>query len=83
MNEWISYKGDALTAPEDVKGYNKLSEENKKLFTAFLNNFYKAWGEPEDHQPVKVKFVKDRSGPYLRVDFNGEWFHVTGPNTWY
>lgn len=77
--EWISYKGDALTPPEKVKGYNKLSEENKKLFTAFLKNFYKVWGEPEDHQPVKVTSKET----YLRVDFNGEWYHVTGPSSWY
>ena len=79
MNEWISYKGDKLTPPEKVKGYSKLSEKNMKIFAAFLENFYKVWEFPEDHQPVKVTFVKT----YLRVDFNGEWLHVTGPNTWY
>jgi hypothetical protein len=79
MCEWVSYKGNVLTSPEDVTGYSKLSKENKKLFTAFLKNFYKAWGEPEDHLPVKVT----SKGTYLRVDFNGEWYHVTSPNTWY
>jgi hypothetical protein len=79
MNEWTSYKGDALTPPEQIKGFNKLSEEHKKLFRAFLKNWYKALGEPEDHQPVKVTFLKT----YLRVDFKGEWYHVTGTNTWY
>lgn len=84
MNEWISYKGDTLTAPEDVAGYNKLSEENKKLFITFLKNFYKAWEYPEQHIPVKVCFKKDKAnGAYLRVDFEKEWFHVKGPNTWY
>lgn len=84
MSEWVSYKGDTLTAPEDVVGYNKLSEECKKLFRVFLENFYKVWEYPEDHVPVRVAFKKDRAnGSYLRVDFNGEWYHVKGPTTWY
>lgn len=84
MIEWISYKGDTLTAPEDVAGYNKLSEDHKKLLSEFLKNFYKAWDYPEDHLPTKVTFKKDKvEGAYLRVDFNGEWYHVKSPNTWY
>lgn len=84
MNKWISYKGDKLTPPEQVKGYSKLTEENKKLFTAFLENFYKVWEYPEDHIPVKVVLKKDKdNGTYLRTDFNGEWYHVKNATTWY
>lgn len=83
MNEWVSYKGNVLKSPEQVAGYNKLSEDTKKLFVAFLRNFYKVWEYPEEHVPVKVVFKKDKDGAYLRVDFNGEWYHVKGPTTWY
>lgn len=82
--EWTSYKGYVLTKPEDVKGFNKLSEECKKIFAAFLKNFYKDWECPEEYVPEKVAFKKDKaSGAYLRVEFTNEWFHVTGPNSWY
>lgn len=82
--KWTSYKGDVLAKPENVKGYSKLSEECKKLFAAFLENFYKAWEYPEEHMPTKVCFKKDRSNSgYLRVDFKDMWLHVKGPNVWY
>lgn len=82
--KWTSYKGDGLTKPEEVEGYDKLSEEHKKLFTAFLRNFYNAWEHPEEHIPTKVCLRKDKAnGSYLKVDFTNEWVHVKGPNTWY
>lgn len=82
--EWTSYKGDSLTSPSEVKGYSKLPEECKKLFEAFLRNFYKVWEYPEEHTPIKVVLKKYRvNGSYLRVEFKNEWLHVTGPNTWY
>lgn len=76
----LSYKGDILTAPEQVKDYDKLSEDNKKLFTAFLTNFYKTWEYPEEHQPTKVEFIAKEN--YLKVIFNKDWLHVLN-NTWY
>ena len=42
-NAIISYKGDILTGPAAVKGYNKLNTEHKKIFGEFLNNFYACW----------------------------------------
>lgn len=82
MNAWISYKGDKLAAPEDVKGYETLSDKQKNLFNGFLKNYYKAWEYPEDHLPVKVKFIDKEN--YLKVEFcNKEWLHVTNTNIWY
>lgn len=70
--EWTSYKGDILTKPEDVKGYSKLCEEHKKLFTTFLRNFYNVWEYPEEHVPTKVCLKKDKeNGTYLRDQILG------------
>ncbi|WP_411680454.1 hypothetical protein [Clostridium thailandense] len=82
--EWTSCKGDALKKPEEIKGYVGLSEEHKKLFIAFLRNFYNTWDHPEEHIPTKVCLKKSKaSGAYLKVDFKNEWLHVKGSNTWY
>ena len=78
-DEWINYKGDKLTSPEQVKGHNKLSDSDKRLFTEFLQHFYKAWEYPEDHLPIKVEAAKG----YLKVTFNDMWLHVLNASTWY
>lgn len=84
MSEWINCRGDVLTLPEEVAGYNKLNENHRKLFREFLKKFYKAWEYPENHLPVKVAFKKDKvDGAYLKVDFNDEWYHIKGPTNWY
>lgn len=85
MNDWVSYKGDKLTASSEVKGYEDLDDLYKQRFEQFLKNFYKSWEFPEQHIPVKVAFKKDKSnGSYLRVDFkDGTWLHVTGSRQWY
>lgn len=84
-DDWVSYKGDKLIQPKDVKGFNKLLDSNKQLFELFLKNFYRAWEYPENHVPINVFFKKDKiNGDYLRVDFkDNEWYHVKGPNTWF
>ncbi|AFM43000.1 hypothetical protein Desaci_4138 [Desulfosporosinus acidiphilus SJ4] len=83
--KFMSYKGDRLTNPESVKGFEKLTNDQQQLFESFLSNFYKRWEYPERHIPVNVAATWDKSsGKYLRVDFkDGQWFHVKGPNTWY
>ena len=78
---WLSYNGKSLISPGNVKGYNKLSEVNKQLFTSFLTNFYKVWEYPEDHQPIKVEFIGKEN--FLKATFAKEWFHVTNANNWY
>ncbi|HWP96260.1 MAG TPA: hypothetical protein VN426_05375 [Syntrophomonadaceae bacterium] len=79
----ISYKGDVLTGPAEVNGYEKLDEKQKILFEKFLRNFYGAWEFPENHRPVKVRYIVDKI-PYLRVDFEkGGWLHIQSPTIWY
>ena len=79
----ISYKGDVLTGPAAVKGYDKLNTEHKKIFGEFLNNFYACWEFPEKHQPKKIKYVAGQI-PYLRVDLaKGYWLHVMSPVQWF
>jgi len=79
----ISYKGDVLTGPAKVDGYERLTTEQKTLFTKFLHNFYGAWEFPENHLPVKIKHVPDEID-YLRVDFEkGGWLHIITPWQWF
>ena len=79
----ISYKGDILTSPADVKGYDGLSPDQQILFDKFLNNFYQVWEFPEKHCPVKIRYVADKT-PYLRVDFaDDEWLHILSPTVWF
>ena len=79
----ISYKGDVLTGPSEVEGYEQLSDQNKLLFAEFLRNFYEAWEFPENHLPVRIKYVAN-DAPNLRVDFaQGGWLHIISPTLWY
>lgn len=78
----LSYKGDVLTEPEEVKGYNKLNAEHKKLFEKFLKNYYEVWEFPEEHLPIKVRYVTGRES-YLRVDFKSGWLHVLSQTCWF
>lgn len=72
-----------------VIGFNNLSENNQKLFTAFLSNFYHAWGlEVRDTiKPLKISYMNDIEGKYLRFDYEiydrKEWLHVTTEKNWY
>ena len=42
-NIWNWYKCAKLKAPSDVKGYEKLTVDDKKILTSYLNNFYNSW----------------------------------------
>ncbi len=67
-----------LKKAEEVKGFNKLPDACKEIFSDFLNNWYKRWDHPERHQPLQVALKCDRgAGTYLRVDMSdGNWYHV-------
>lgn len=84
-DKWLSSKGVKLKAPNEVRGFEKLSNSSRQIFESFLKSFYKAWEYPEEHIPIRVAIKKDAAnGVYLRVDFkDGTWLHVKGPNTWY
>lgn len=83
--EWVSYKGDPLTKPENVKGFNHLNDADKLLFSRFLKNFYERWEFPEEHLPISVRKDWDKAnGHFLRVCFhNNRWLHVKDTTTWY
>lgn len=74
-----------LKKAEEVKGFNKLSDDCKEIFKSFLNNWYKRWEHPERHQPMKVSLKRDRGvGIYLRVDMSdGDWYHVQSATTFF
>ena len=79
----ISYKGDVLTGPAEVDGYEQLNADQRILFEEFLHNFYGAWEFPENHLPIKIQYVMDEIS-YLRVDFEkGGWLHILSPTVWY
>lgn len=79
----INYKGHILTNTADVIGYQKLNDSHKKMFEKFLNNFFAVWEFPENHLPVKIKYIAGKT-PYLRVDFEkGGWLHILSPHTWF
>lgn len=65
-----------------VKGFNKLTAEQQKLFieTYKLHNSIQGNDYKEDYIPVSVKSEKD----YIKVVFqNGEWLHYLKNRTWY
>lgn len=65
---------------KNIKGYNQITGNAKKVFDYFLAKFYKAWEFPEDHTPISVKVQKG----FLRVDLNdGSWLHVKPNGEWY
>lgn len=83
-----------LIQSEKVSGYDSLAEENKKLFTKFLTNFYyDAWGL-EARKTIKALSIKecnDAGSKYLRFDYmiynRKDWLHVyknkNGEIEWY
>jgi hypothetical protein len=73
-----------LKPAHKVRGYQNLSEHDKKTFAEFLANFYRAWEFPEKHIPISVKPAYDEgAGEYLRVEFNEMWLHVKSPTVWF
>lgn len=83
-----------LKRADQVSCFNNLSEQNKKLFNAFLYNFYNnAWGL-EARKTIKALSVKectDLGTKYLRFDYKiygrKDWLHVyknkNGEIEWY
>ncbi|APM41363.1 hypothetical protein [Clostridium kluyveri] len=64
----------------EVKGFNKLNDADKDLFTRFCKKFYDAWEYPEKHKPVKVQKMKG----YLKVTLvDVSWLHITKNCEWY
>lgn len=58
---------------ETIKGYNKLTGNDRKVFDKFLKDYYKGWEFPQEHEPISVKVKKG----FLRVKFiDGSWLHV-------
>jgi hypothetical protein len=43
---------------EAIKGYNKLTGEDKKVFDKFLKDFYNAWEFPEEHEFTSVRIER-------------------------
>ena len=73
---------------EQIKGFDKLSVENQRLFERFLSNFMNAQGLEARSEiiPQSVRFVGEGKEHYLRFDFlRGEkesWLHVRGAYSW-
>lgn len=65
-----------------VRGYKKLTEEQKKLFERVFYKHQSGLGieAKKDFTPVSIKWEKT----YLKVVFkNGEWLHYTQTGSWY
>lgn len=65
-----------------VKGYKKLTEEQRLFFERMFKKHQAGLGTEakKDFTPVSVKWKKT----YLKVVFkNGEWLHYTQSGTWY
>ena len=73
---------------EQIKGFDKLSVENQRLFERFLNNFMNAQGLEARSEiiPQSVRFVSEGKEHYLRFDFlrseKESWLHVRGAYSW-
>ena len=72
----------------NIKGYSTIPK-NKQMFKGFLKCFLNNWGldARETISPISIKYVEDRSGKYLRFDYEiygrKEWLHVTNVDNWY
>ena len=79
-------KGTFVT--EHIKGFDKLSAENQRVFERFLINFLAAQGLKARNEivPVSVRFVREGKERYLRFDFmRGEketWLHIRSAFSW-
>ncbi|BEP28791.1 hypothetical protein [Helicovermis profundi] len=66
---------------EELKGFNKLSKNAKKLFILIYKKQNSNFGIDEKSNWIPKKVKEYRS--YLRVDFsNGEWLHYYANGTW-
>jgi hypothetical protein len=65
-----------------IKGFQKLTEQQKKLFIKTYKENNNCFGleEKEKWKPIKVQALNDD----LIVHFkNGEWLHYTSRGDWY
>ena len=73
---------------EQIKGFDKLSVENQRLFERFMGNFLGAQGIDARNEivPQSVRFVSEGKEHYLRFDFlrgkKESWLHVRGAHAW-
>ena len=73
---------------EQIKGFDKLSVENQRLFKQFLGNFMNAQGLEARSEivPQSVRFVHEYNEKYMRFDFlrgkKESWLHVRGAYAW-
>lgn len=74
---------------ENIRGFIKLTEEQQKMFMAFLENFKKSWGleARETIEPISVEVKENEGKEYLKFVYKiynkKEWLHVKNSNTWY
>ena len=73
-----------------IKGFKRLSEINRDLFTQFLINFLNRWGLDARNsiKPESVKIISSPTdGSFLRFDYSQYgrkgWLHVKSPTLWY
>lgn len=83
-------KEDISVEADRVRGFDKLNEDDAKIFSSFLKNFYDAWGleAKETIVPIKVEAERDKSnGKYLRFEYRIYdrecWLHVKDDAIWY
>ena len=73
---------------EQIRGFDKLSVENQRLFERFLGNFMNAQGIKARSEivPQSVRFVHEYNEKYMRFDFlrgkKESWLHVRGAHAW-
>lgn len=73
---------------EQIRGFDKLSVENQRLFERFLSNFMNAQGLEARSEivPQSVRFVSEHTEKYLRFDFlrgqKESWLHIRSAYAW-
>ena len=68
---------------DKIKGYDKLSEIQKKIFIYTFNRHHSSLGSAakEEYTPISVK---ELSQTVLKVTFkNGQWLHYNANLDWY
>lgn len=66
-----------------IKGYNKLTEQQKQIFNSTYKKHQEQF-EGKNKEKYQVISVKPLSDTVLKVVCkNGEWYHYTSLGTWY
>lgn len=77
-----------LPEANEIEGFSKLSKEAQEIFKGFLNNYYKSFEFPEDHEVIVVSIAHEGRGKH-KITFikaecaDKEWFHVVSKYSWY